>query len=153
MNLDPESAQVALDKAEAGGLLTYPDILGKTVTVESGKPAVELKPGLVEKIGPLGFVVRWEARVTPDWVNVSRRFFPWSVQVSWNEGRSDPIEREIELATADDLDRIALHHLSLRRHHTDRGDPLSQDHESDASFRARVLRELARARLQSAARP
>lgn len=105
---DIEGDSVVLDKAQALGLMGYPDILGREVTVSLASPGS--RPvvgewqwsGTVVGIGPLGFVLRTVqqqtmiARGKPRGVagtSTDNRFFPWpSVHVHWGEFKPDDVE-------------------------------------------------------------
>lgn len=109
--VDPDDAQVKLDKAEEGGLMAYPDILGKRVTVQAVPTYADAIATLVQgtrrgtcvKVGPLGFALEWRERVEVrrvggaverDDVVTYREFIPWSAAcVRW-EHASEPYESE-----------------------------------------------------------
>lgn len=118
--IDPDDGQVALDRAEAGGLMAYPDILTRDVRVRvlgsqrmrSGVGFPQYVEGRCVQVGPLGFVleklhtnVRDEretaaqehAESLDQATSIQRIFLPWSAAaIEWAEsgpaaGDSDPV--------------------------------------------------------------
>jgi hypothetical protein len=97
---DIEGGSVVLDKAQALGLMGYPDILGREITVSYATTVnrhADEWEGVATAVGPIGFILRTVHATTVlvrsdsiSGTHTAYRFFPWTaVMIYWSEFKPD----------------------------------------------------------------